>query len=91
MHVMAIDFFSVERGQVIDLRPTQTERLVGRLFEVFDLACDNQDAAAAQDILQAARTIMARAGLPQAADRDRTAQLLVDAHYRLWELRNIRK
>ncbi len=84
---MAMEFFNVSSGQLIDLRPSHVEQLVGRVFEVFNLACDMQDAEAAQDILQAARMIMARHGLPADTERDRSAQLLVDAHFRLWELR----
>ena len=84
---MALEFFSAGRNQVIDLRPSHVEQLIARVFEVFDMACDLHEIEAAQDILQSARMIMGRHGLPADADRDRSAQLLVDAHFRLWELR----
>ena len=82
-----MEFFSAGRGQMIDLRPSHIEQLITRVFEVFNLACDMQEVEAAQDILQSARLIMGRHGLPADADRDRSAQQLVDAHFRLWELR----
>ncbi len=85
--MMAMEFFSTRGGEVIDLRPTHIDQLIGRMFETFDLACDLHELEAAQDILHSTRLIMARHGLPADAGRDRSAQLLVDAHYRLWELR----
>ena len=87
--MMAMEFFSARGGRVIELRPSHVEQLISQVFQVFDLACDLQEVEAAQDILQSARLIMARHGLPADADRDRSAQLLVDAHYRLWELRYV--
>ena len=76
-------------GQPIDLRPSHVDRLAAKILEVFNLACDFEDLDAAQDLLKAAEAILSRRGPPALKHWGRTTQSLVDAHYRLWEMRHL--
>ena len=74
-------------AEPIDLRPAHADRLASKVLEAFNLACDVEDADAAQDLLRAAEAILSRNGLQAVSQWGRIGQSLVDAHYRLWEIR----
>ncbi len=84
---MTAKMFMDAPGQPIDLRPTHVDQLACKMLEVFNLACDLDDLDAAQDMLKAADAVLSRHGMPALKQWGRTTQGLVDAHYRLWELR----
>ena len=85
--MMTAKLFLDAPGQPIDLRPSHVDQLAAKILDVFNVACDFEDLDAAQDLLRAAEAILSRHGLPALKHWGRTTQSLVDAHYRLWEMR----
>ncbi len=65
------------------------EPSVESLFEDFNRACDQMDVAAAQALLLEVKAAMSRNGQPSFKDQGDAGQNLVDAHFRLWELRHL--
>ena len=85
--MMTAKLFLNTSGQPIDLRPGQVDQLASKILEIFNLACDLEELDAAEDLLKTAEAILSRHGLPALKHWGQTTQSLVDAHYRLWEMR----
>ncbi len=84
---MTADLFMDAPGQPIDLRSNHVDQLASKVIDVFNFACDADDLDAAQDLLRAAEAILSRQRLSALEHWDSAKQGLVDAHYRLWEMR----
>ena len=75
----------------IDMRASRACRLTAKVLEAFTLACELDDLEAAEAMLKAAEDIMVRQGAPAIRQCAATSQSLVDAHFRLWEMRYLER
>ncbi len=86
---MTSKLFGQSTAQLIDLRSAHIDRLAGRILDAFNTACDLEDLDSAQDLLKVAETMLSRDGVSALKHWGRTTQSLVDAHFRLWEMRHL--
>ena len=78
--------FESNATQSIDLRAGRACRLTAKVLEAFSFACDLQDLETAEALLKTVEEIVVREGV-DAVRQWGAAQNLVDAHYRLLEMR----
>ena len=76
-----------DTAMLADVPASRAYRLTAKVLEVFDMACEQEDLDAAEAMLKAAEDIMARQGAHGFRQWGAASQSLVDAHFRLWELR----
>ncbi len=78
---------SGEKAALPDLGISPAYHVIAKVLEAFSLACHVKDLDTAQAMLKVAESIVERDGV-QAFAQWGLAQTLVDAHFRLWEMRH---